>query len=45
MGFEAFYNLAVTPWAQLSFDVQWINSGETSVDDAVVLGMRLFTQF
>jgi carbohydrate-selective porin OprB len=45
VGFEAFYNLAVTPWAQLSFDVQWINSGETSVDDAVVLGMRLFTQF
>ena len=45
VGFEAFYNLAVTPWAQLSFDVQWINSGVTSVDDAVVLGMRLFTQF
>ena len=45
MGFEAFYNLAVTPWAQLSFDVQWIDSGVTETDDTVVLGMRLFTQF
>jgi hypothetical protein len=27
VGFEAFYNLALTPWAQLSFDVQWIDPG------------------
>ncbi len=45
VGFEAFYNLAVTPWAQLSFDVQWIDSGVTQNDDAVILGTRLFTSF
>jgi carbohydrate-selective porin OprB len=45
LGFEAFYNLALTPWAQLSFDVQWIDSGVTETDDTVVLGTRLFTAF
>ena len=45
VGFEAFYNLAVTPWAQLTFDVQWVNPGVKSIDDTVVLGTRLFMQF
>lgn len=45
VGFEAFYNLAVTPWAQLSFDVQWIDPGLASTDETVVLGTRLFTAF
>ena len=45
VGFEAFYNLAVTPWAQLTFDVQWINPGVTNTDDTVVLGTRLFIPF
>ena len=45
LGFEAFYNIALTPWAQLSFDFQWINSGVTGVPNPVVLGARLFTQF
>jgi hypothetical protein len=35
----------VTPWAQLSFDVQWIDPGLTEIDDTVVLGTRLFTSF
>ena len=45
LGMEAFYNIALTPWAQLSFDFQWINSGVTGVSNPVVLGARLFTQF
>jgi len=45
VGFEAFYNLAVTPWAQLTFDVQWIDPGVTTTDDTVVFGTRLFTAF
>jgi porin len=45
IGLEAFYNLALTPWAQLSFDFQWINSGISSVDNAVILGTRLLTRF
>ena len=44
-GFEAFYNLALTPAVQLTFDAQWINSGITGNDDVTVLGMRLMTVF
>ena len=42
---EAFYNIALTPWAQLTFDFQWINSGIASVDNTVILGTRLFMRF
>jgi porin len=45
VGVEAYYNFAITPWLQLSADVQWINPGITSSDDAVVLGTRLNTRF
>jgi porin len=45
VGFEAFYNLALTPAVQLTLDVQWIDPGVTSTDDTVVLGTRLFTAF
>jgi porin len=46
VGVEAFYNLAITPWLQLSFDAQWIASpGKASSDDAWVLGTRLNTRF
>ncbi len=45
LGFEPFYNLALTPWAQLSFDVQWIDPGLEESDDTVVLGTRLYTAF
>ena len=45
VGVEAYYNLAITPWLQLSADVQWINPGITSSDDAWVLGSRLNTRF
>jgi porin len=45
VGVEAYYNFAITPWLQLSADVQWINPGITSSDDAWVLGSRLNTRF
>ena len=45
IGMEAFYNIALTPWAQLTFDFQWINSGIASVDNTVILGTRLFMRF
>ncbi len=44
-GFEAFYNLAITPAAQLTLDVQVVESAAAAVDTAVVLGMRLNLQF
>ena len=45
VGVEAFYNLALTPYVQLSPDVQWISQGIKSSDDAVVLGTRLNVRF
>ena len=41
VGFEAFYNFAITPWTTLSADFQWIDSGVTSTDDQSMLGIRL----
>ena len=45
VGFEAYYNLALTPAVQLSFDLQWIDPGLRSIDDTLVLGTRLFLRF
>ncbi|NOQ46015.1 MAG: hypothetical protein GQ559_05000 [Desulfobulbaceae bacterium] len=45
VGFEAFYNFAITPAVQISADIQWIASGIERSDDAVVIGTRLFTRF
>ena len=45
VGVEAFYNLALTPYVQLSFDAQWVTQGIKSSEDAVVLGTRLNTRF
>lgn len=45
LGFEAYYNLHITPAAQLTFDVQVVESAQDSIDTAVVLGMRLNLQF
>ena len=45
VGVEAYYNFAITPWLQLSVDVQWINPGITLSDDAWVLGSRLNMRF
>lgn len=45
VGGEVFYNLAITPFVQLSFDAQWISQAINSSDSAVVLGTRLNTRF
>jgi porin len=39
-GVELFYNIAVTPWFQLTPDLQVINPFREAVDTAVVLGVR-----
>jgi porin len=39
-GFEAFYNFAVTPAFQITFDVQVIKPVATDLDTATVLGVR-----
>jgi hypothetical protein len=40
-----FYNYAITPSIQASLDLQYIDSGLARVDDALVIGLRLFTPF
>ena len=44
-GAEIFYNYAIAPSIQATLDLQYIDSGVNTVDDAFVVGMRLFTQF
>lgn len=44
-GFEAFYNIALTPAARLTLDVQVIKSPSVALDTAVILGMRLGMTF
>lgn len=46
VGLEAFYNFAITPWMQLSFDAQWIaKPGRQSSEEPWVLGTRLNMRF
>jgi porin len=45
LGFEAYYNFAVTPWLQVSADVQWVDQGISTSDDAWVVGSRLTIRF
>ncbi len=40
-GLEAYYNLSLTPAANLSFDVQVVDSPLPDTDTAVILGLRL----
>jgi len=44
-GVEAFYNLAMTPAARLTFDAQVLGQSSTQLDDAVLLGARLSLTF
>ena len=45
VGFEGYYNLAITPWLQISADVQYIDQGITTSEDAWVVGSRLNLRF
>lgn len=44
-GLEAFYGLAITPGANLTFDVQWAKSNIGGIDDALIIGARLNLPF
>lgn len=44
-GFEAFYNVAITPAVGLSVDVQWVDEGLEGTDPATVAGLRLDIAF
>ncbi|MFG0275321.1 MAG: carbohydrate porin [Phycisphaerales bacterium] len=44
-GFEAFYNIAVTPAVGLTFNVQVVEPARDVDDTGVVLGLRLMTRF
>lgn len=40
-GAEAFYNIAITPWCQLTPDIQYIDGARATADPAWVMGVRL----
>ena len=44
-GLEAFYNIAITRAAKLTFDFQWVGAPSKTTDDAIVLGSRLQLSF
>ena len=44
-GFEAFYNIAITPAAHLTLDAQIVEPINSNLDTAVILGMRLNLSF
>lgn len=44
-GFEAYYNLSITPAANLTLDVQLVDSPLPDTDTAVILGLRLGLEF
>ncbi|HVP73515.1 MAG TPA: carbohydrate porin, partial [Phycisphaerales bacterium] len=44
-GFEAYYNIAITPAADLTFDAQVVESLVSSIDTAIILGVRLGLTF
>lgn len=44
-GFEAYYDIAITPWMRLTPDVQVIDPSQQNVDTSVVLGLRLTMEF
>jgi porin len=44
-GFEAFYNLQITPAAMFAVDLQWLEASLPDTDNAVVLGGRLQLKF
>lgn len=44
-GMEIFYNVALTPWLQVTPDLQYVESGRPDTDDAVVLALRVQLYF
>jgi porin len=44
-GFECFYNIAITPAAHLTLDLQVVNSPQERLETATVLGLRASLEF
>ncbi|MHC4326036.1 MAG: carbohydrate porin, partial [Planctomycetota bacterium] len=44
-GVEAYYDIALSGWASLTLDAQWLRSAFPSVDDATILGARVNVSF
>ena len=47
MGAELFYNVQLTPWLNITSDVQWIrpSAGNLATDNAFVYGLRVNLTF
>jgi hypothetical protein len=44
-GFEAFYDVAVTPWTYLTPDIRIVQTGKQRADTSLVLGTRMEHKF
>ena len=44
-GLEAYYNIAIAGWGELTLDFQWVDSALPSIDDSYILGLRLLMTF
>jgi porin len=44
-GIEAYYDMALFGWASLTLDMQWVQSGFPSIENATILGARLNVSF
>ena len=44
-GMEIFYNIGITPWLQITPDLQYLQSGIPGEDDAVVIATRVQMYF
>jgi hypothetical protein len=44
-GFELYYNARITPWFDLSFDLQVVDSGFRPDGTPIVLGIRAYLGF
>jgi hypothetical protein len=45
LGFECFYNIAITPAAHLTLDLQVVDSPQERPETATVLGLRASLEF
>jgi porin len=44
-GFEAYYDIAITPATNLTLDIQWVDGGLPNTNAATVVGVRLNVNF
>ena len=44
-GIEVYYNVAILPSTELTFDFQWTDAAFSQVDDSLLLAFRLNVSF